>query len=47
MDLGISNKDMNASETRVMINGKETDEGIHVLLKHGSVYRAEFLFRRI
>jgi hypothetical protein len=35
-------KDMNDSETRVMINGKETDEGIHVLLKHGSVYRAEF-----
>ena len=35
-------KDMNDSETRVMINGKETDEGIHALLKHGSVYRAEF-----
>jgi len=35
-------KDMDDSETRVMINGKETDEGIHVLLKHGSVYRAEF-----
>ena len=35
-------KDMDASKTRVMIDGKETDEGIHVLLKHGSVYRAEF-----
>jgi len=35
-------KDMDDSETRVMINGKETDEGIHALLKHGSVYRAEF-----
>ena len=35
-------KDMNDSETRVMVNGKETDEGIHALLKHGSVYRAEF-----
>jgi len=35
-------KDMDDSETRVMVNGKETDEGIHVLLKHGSVYRAEF-----
>ncbi len=35
-------KDMDDSKTRVMINGKETDEGIHALLKHGSVYRAEF-----
>ena len=35
-------KDMDDSKTRVMIDGKETDEGIHVLLKHGSVYRAEF-----
>ena len=35
-------KDMDDSETRVMINGKETDEGIHVHLKDGSVYRAEF-----
>ena len=35
-------KDMNDSETRVIVNGKETDEGIHALLKHGSVYRAEF-----
>ena len=35
-------KDMDESKTRVMIDGKETDEGIHVLLKHGSVYRAEF-----
>jgi len=35
-------KDMDDSETRVMVNGKETDEGIHALLKHGSVYRAEF-----
>jgi len=34
--------DMNDSETRVIVNGKETDEGIHALLKHGSVYRAEF-----
>ena len=35
-------KDMDESKTRVMIDGKETDEGIHVLLKDGSVYRAEF-----
>ena len=35
-------KDMDDSKTRVMIDGKETDEGIHALLKHGSVYRAEF-----
>jgi len=35
-------KDMDDSKTRVMIDGKETDEGIHVLLKHGSVYKAEF-----
>jgi len=35
-------KDMDDSKTRVMIDGKETDEGIHVLLKDGSVYRAEF-----
>ena len=35
-------KDMDDSKTRVMIDGKESDEGIHVLLKHGSVYRAEF-----
>jgi len=35
-------KDMDDSKTHVMINGKETDEGIHALLKHGSVYRAEF-----
>jgi len=35
-------KDMDDSKTRVMIDGKETDEGIHVLLKHGLVYRAEF-----
>jgi len=35
-------KDMDDSETRVMVNGKETDEGIHALLKHGAVYRAEF-----
>jgi len=39
---GFPMKDMNDSETRVMVNGKETDEGIHALLKHGSVYRAEF-----
>jgi len=35
-------KDMDDSKTRVMIDGKETDEGIHALLKDGSVYRAEF-----
>ena len=35
-------KDMDDSKTRVMIDGKETDEGIHVHLKDGSVYRAEF-----
>jgi len=35
-------KDMDDSKTRVMIDGKETDEGIRVLLKDGSVYRAEF-----
>ena len=35
-------KDMDDSETRVIVNGKETDEGIHALLKHGSVYRAVF-----
>jgi len=35
-------KDMDESKSRVMVNGKETDEGIHALLKHGSVYRAEF-----
>jgi hypothetical protein len=35
-------KDMDESKTRVMINGKESNEGIHVLLKDGSVYRAEF-----
>ena len=39
---GFPMKDMDDSKTRVMIDGKETDEGIHVLLKHGSVYRAEF-----
>ena len=33
---------MDDSKTRVMIDGKETDEGIHVHLKDGSVYRAEF-----
>ena len=35
-------KDMDESKTRVMIDGKESSEGIHVLLKDGSVYRAEF-----
>ena len=35
-------KDMDDSKTRVMIDGKETNEGIHVHLKDGSVYRAEF-----
>ena len=35
-------KDMDNSKTRVIIDGKETDEGIHVLLKDGSVYKAEF-----
>jgi len=35
-------KDMDDSKTRVMVDGKETDVGIHALLKHGSVYRAEF-----
>ena len=35
-------KDMDESKTRVMIDGKESDEGIHVHLKDGSVYRAEF-----
>ena len=35
-------KDMDESKTRVMIDGKESNEGIHVLLKDGSVYRAEF-----
>ena len=35
-------KDMDDSKTRVMIDGKETDEGIGVHLKDGSVYRAEF-----
>ena len=35
-------KDMDDSKTHVMIDGKETDEGIHVHLKNGSVYRAEF-----
>ena len=33
---------MDESKTRVMIDGKESSEGIHVLLKDGSVYRAEF-----
>ena len=35
-------KDMDDSKTRVMIDGKESDMGIHTLLKHGSVYKAEF-----
>ena len=35
-------KDMDESKTRVMIDGKESSEGIHVILKDGSVYRAEF-----
>ncbi len=35
-------KDMDESKSRMVVDGKETDEGIHVLLKHGSVYRAEF-----
>jgi len=35
-------KDMDESKSRMIVDGKETDEGIHVLLKHGSVYRAEF-----
>ena len=35
-------KDMDDSKTRIMIDGKESDEGIHVHLKDGSVYRAEF-----
>ena len=39
---GFPMKDMDDSKTRVMIDGKETDEGIHVHLKDGSVYRAEF-----
>ena len=39
---GFPMKDMDDSKTRVMIDGKETDEGIRVLLKDGSVYRAEF-----
>ena len=33
-------KDMDESKSRMIVDGKETDEGIHVLLKHGSVYRA-------
>jgi hypothetical protein len=35
-------KDMDESKSRMIVDGKETDEGIHALLKHGSVYRAEF-----
>jgi len=35
-------KDMDESKSRMIVDGKETDEGIHVLLKHGSIYRAEF-----
>jgi len=35
-------KDMDESKSRMVVDGKETDEGIHVLLKDGSVYRAEF-----
>jgi hypothetical protein len=35
-------KDMDDSKTRIVIDGKESDEGIHVHLKDGSVYRAEF-----
>jgi len=35
-------KDMDESKSRMIVDGKETDEGIHVLLKDGSVYRAEF-----
>nr|AIF14453.1 hypothetical protein [uncultured marine thaumarchaeote KM3_67_B11] len=35
-------KDMDESKSRMVVDGKETDEGIHALLKDGSVYRAEF-----
>ena len=35
-------KDMDESKTRIVVNGKESDQGIHALLKDGSVYRAEF-----
>ena len=35
-------KDMDESKSRMIVDGKETDEGIRVHLKDGSVYRAEF-----
>ena len=35
-------KDMDESKSRMVVDGKETDEGIHALLKDVSVYRAEF-----
>ena len=35
-------KEMDESKTRVMVDGKESDDGISALLKDGSVYRAEF-----
>ena len=35
-------KDMDESKSRILVDGKESDSFIHVLLKDGSVYRAEF-----
>ena len=35
-------KDMDESKSRIVMDGKESDKGIHTLLKDGSVYRAEF-----
>ena len=35
-------KDMDESKSRIVVDGKESDRGIHTLLKDGSVYKAEF-----
>ena len=35
-------KDMDESKSRILVDGKESDNFIHALLKDGSVYRAEF-----
>jgi len=35
-------KDMDESKSRIIVDGKESDDFVHTLLKDGSVYRAEF-----
>ena len=35
-------KDMDESKSRIIVDGKESNDFVHALLKDGSVYRAEF-----